>query len=60
MTPYYDRDGIAIYCGDCRVILPSVEADALVTDPPYGISLSSGWSGRHRDCAVVGDDSTDV
>ena len=20
--PYYDKDGITIYCGDCREILP--------------------------------------
>lgn len=38
MTPYYDRDGITIYHGDCREILPSLSGegiDAIVTDPPY-------------------------
>ena len=34
-TPYYEKDGIVIYHGDCREILPHVEADAVVTDPPY-------------------------
>lgn len=39
-TPYYQRDGITIYCGDCRAILPelaSESVDAVVTDPPYGL-----------------------
>lgn len=43
MRPYYERDGIAIYCGDCREILPvlSLGADSVVvTDPPYG---TGGW-----------------
>lgn len=41
MKPYYERDGITIYHGDCREILPGLVADALVTDPPYGVSLGS-------------------
>lgn len=48
MTPYYDEDGIVIYHGDCREVLPDVgHVGAVVTDPPYGIS----WSPRvnHRD-----------
>jgi len=31
-------EGIEIYCGDCREILPTLgKVDAVVTDPPYGI-----------------------
>jgi len=39
VEPYYhdERAGIAILLGDCREILPGLEADAVVTDPPYGI-----------------------
>lgn len=37
MEPYYDHDGITIYHGDCREVLPSVHAEVVVTDPPYGI-----------------------
>lgn len=46
MKPYYEADGIMIYHGDCREILPTLKADAVVTDPPYGI----GWVPRvnHR------------
>lgn len=41
MKPYYDHAGITIYHGDCRDILPSMWADALVTDPPYGVNLGN-------------------
>jgi site-specific DNA-methyltransferase (adenine-specific) len=36
VKPYYEHDGITIYHGDCREMLPGLEADAVVTDPPYG------------------------
>jgi site-specific DNA-methyltransferase (adenine-specific) len=42
MTPYYDHAGITIYHGDCREILPGVNGDALVADPPFGIGWSRG------------------
>ena len=38
--PYYDRDGITIYHGDCREILPTIGiTDLLLTDPPYGVDF---------------------
>lgn len=44
MTPYYDQDGITIYHGDCRDVLPTIsDTVALVLgDPPYGISIVDG------------------
>ena len=42
---YYQEDGIAIYCADCRDILPLFEDksfDLVLTDPPYGIGLDYG------------------
>lgn len=39
MKPYYDQDGITIYHGDCREILPGLERESVTllwTDPPYG------------------------
>lgn len=39
-TPYYERDGITIYVGDNRDVLPHIEpVHAVVTDPPSGISF---------------------
>lgn len=35
MQPYYEQDGIQIYLGDCREILPSLSADTLITDPVW-------------------------
>ena len=43
MQPYYDDGSCVIYHGDCREILPTLKADALVTDPPYG--LDEKWQG---------------
>ena len=40
MKPYYDEDGITIYHGDCREVLPALVFDhgphIVITDPPYG------------------------
>lgn len=43
VKPYYEHAGITIYHGDCREILPSIKADVVVTDPPYG--LGDRWTG---------------
>lgn len=57
MKPYFQEDGITIYHGDCREVMPSLETcDLLLTDPPYGLNFDSNhestWS------AIAGDDST--
>lgn len=46
--PYYDDgNGIVIYHGDCREILPLLpKVDLVLTDPPYGINMSHGFNGR--------------
>jgi DNA modification methylase len=68
MTPYYDEDGITIYHGDCREVLPSIEvADVglVLTDPPYGMAYKAQRDGRERSRrtqwivpSVVGDNET--
>ena len=46
-TPYYDVDGITIYHGDCREILPYLpKVDLVLTDPPYGINTKSDGMGK--------------
>lgn len=51
MQPYYEANGITIYHGDCREVLPILPpADLVLTDPPYGIALdtdNSRFSGGH-------------
>lgn len=40
-------EGIELYLGDCRDILPTLgKADALVSDPPYGIAFAHGGNDR--------------
>jgi DNA modification methylase len=41
-TPYYSDSLVTIYLGDCRELLPSIEADVIVTDPPYGMAFVAG------------------
>ncbi len=39
LEPVYTREGIVLYCGDCRDFLPLIleeSVDLLLTDPPYG------------------------
>lgn len=53
MKPYYERDGITIFHGDCREVLPAwtmgmlatLVAPLVVTDPPYGIAHASNRVG---------------
>jgi site-specific DNA-methyltransferase (adenine-specific) len=43
MKPYYEQDGITIYHGDCREILPMLpKVDLVLTDPPYGKTTHEG------------------
>ena len=60
---YYQEDGVVIYCGDCRDILPlfgDKSFDLVLTDPPYGINIVKrrgymGMSTKQYD-PVIGDD----
>jgi site-specific DNA-methyltransferase (adenine-specific) len=43
MTPYYDHNGITIFHGDCREVLPTLDpVDAVITSPPYNLG-SGPW-----------------
>jgi site-specific DNA-methyltransferase (adenine-specific) len=51
MIPYYDDQGITIWHGDCRDVLPRIggTTDLLLTDPPYGVTYESNMAvGRGR------------
>ena len=45
MTPYYEKDGIVLYHGDCRDVLPTLENKSIelcLTDPPYNLGINYG------------------
>ncbi len=48
MKPYYEHAGITIYHGDCMDVLPGVDADVMVTDPPYGMNLGKHGGANDR------------
>jgi len=51
MKPYYEHNGITIYHGDCREILPQLDLDSVdlvLTDPPYGSGLSVDYAERFK------------
>ena len=42
MKPFFENDRVVLFCGDSRVILPSLTVcDLLLTDPPYGNNYRS-------------------
>lgn len=63
------RDGITVIWGDCREVLPTLDAesiDLVLTDPPYGISHETNFSigglagASWRGTKIANDDNTDV
>lgn len=58
---YFEDDLVTLYLGDALTKLQWIEADALVTDPPYGIAYRSG--SRRADTTpreIAGDIDTTV
>ena len=59
MRPYYEHAGITIYHGDCREILPTLSAPAIITDPvwprPTKLLAASGdpWQLFREMCEAI-------
>ena len=66
--PFYTDDRVTIYHADCRDVLPLVEADVMVTDPPYGYGYTAhatrngkrrhGFDASWVNERIAGDDDT--
>lgn len=68
-SAYYQDDLVTLYHGDCREVTAWLEADVVITDPPYGRAWQSGAGmtnadGRGRGSkphgGIVGDADTSV
>jgi site-specific DNA-methyltransferase (adenine-specific) len=59
VRPYFERDGVTLYQGDCRVILPTLnpsDVGLVLTDPPYGINLDTANHHRQRGALAMAND----
>jgi site-specific DNA-methyltransferase (adenine-specific) len=54
MRPYYEHAGIVIYHGDARELVPALEADVCITDPPYSARTHAGHNAGVRGHAGAG------
>ena len=62
MTRVVEIGPATLYLGDCRELLPTLKADAVVTDPPYGLGdkMSGGtWGAAEKYAHLRQWDSTD-
>lgn len=61
MEPYYADESVTLWHGDCTGIAAwQADADALVTDPPYGIAYCSNWGSGTLARSIAGDADTSV
>lgn len=47
LNPYYEKDGVILWWGDCIEVLRQLEdtsIDSIITDPPYSLSIKKRFS----------------
>ena len=58
MTPYFESENGKLYLGNCLDVLPELEPELIITDPPYGMDYQSSWridKAKRKD-KIHGDD----
>lgn len=58
LQPYYEDGTVTIYHASWRDVIDNIEADVLVTDPPYGIDYNSGSRRATLAASIEGDKDT--
>lgn len=58
MNPYYEDDKIRLFHGDCLEVTDWLDADVLITDPPYG--MNAALTRTAIDVPIANDHDTEI